>query len=131
MPLAEWSAPTARDRPDFLKPYARLTRECYEALAIAGEEQGMRLMGHVPEALSLHDVLERPARPWVSAASARRPTSTAPPEYTSSVRRGDLPSPPTPCKTLRDRIEKKIPVRAPRHPPRPRSTAPPASVSSS
>jgi len=43
---------------DFLKPYARLTRECYEALAIAGEEQGMRLMGHVPETLGLHDVLE-------------------------------------------------------------------------
>ena len=43
---------------DFLKPYARLTRECYEALAIAGDEQGMRLMGHVPEVLGLHDVLE-------------------------------------------------------------------------
>jgi len=43
---------------DFLKPYARLTRECYEALAAAGEEQGMRLMGHVPEALALADVLE-------------------------------------------------------------------------
>jgi imidazolonepropionase-like amidohydrolase len=43
---------------DFLKPYARLTRECYEALAIAAEEQGMRLMGHVPEALTIHDVLE-------------------------------------------------------------------------
>jgi len=42
---------------DFLKPYARLTRECYEALAVAGEEQGMRLMGHVPEALALSDVL--------------------------------------------------------------------------
>jgi hypothetical protein len=42
----------------FLKPYARLTRECYEALAVAGEEQGMRLMGHVPDALTLHDVLE-------------------------------------------------------------------------
>jgi imidazolonepropionase-like amidohydrolase len=43
---------------DFLKPYARLTRECYEALAIAGEDQHMLLMGHVPEALTLHDVLE-------------------------------------------------------------------------
>ncbi|MSR63523.1 MAG: amidohydrolase, partial [Planctomycetes bacterium] len=43
---------------DFLKPYARLTRECYEALAIAGEEQGLRLMGHVPDALALADVLE-------------------------------------------------------------------------
>lgn len=43
---------------DFLKPYARLTRECYEALAIAAEEQDMRMMGHVPEALSIRDVLE-------------------------------------------------------------------------
>ncbi len=43
---------------DFLKPYARLTRECYEALAIAAEEQGMRMMGHVPNALTIHDVLE-------------------------------------------------------------------------
>ncbi len=43
---------------DFLKPYAMLTRECYEALAVAGEEQGMLLMGHVPEALGLADVLE-------------------------------------------------------------------------
>jgi hypothetical protein len=43
---------------DFLKPYARLTRECYEALAVTAEEQGMRLMGHVPEALTIHDVLE-------------------------------------------------------------------------
>jgi imidazolonepropionase-like amidohydrolase len=43
---------------DFLKPYAMLTRECYEALVVAGEEQGMPLMGHVPEALGLADVLE-------------------------------------------------------------------------
>jgi len=43
---------------DFLKPYAKLTPECYEALAVAGEEQGMLLMGHVPEALGLQDVLE-------------------------------------------------------------------------
>ena len=43
---------------DFLKPYARLTRACYEALVVAGEEQGMPLMGHVPEALGLADVLE-------------------------------------------------------------------------
>lgn len=42
---------------DFLKPYARLTPECYEALVIAGEEQGMLLMGHVPEALRLQEVL--------------------------------------------------------------------------
>jgi hypothetical protein len=43
---------------DFLKPYARLSRECYEALAIAGEEVGLALMGHVPDALALADVLE-------------------------------------------------------------------------
>ncbi len=43
---------------DFLKPYARLTRACYEALVVAGEEQGLPLMGHVPEALTLQDVLE-------------------------------------------------------------------------
>lgn len=43
---------------DFLKPYAMLSRECYEALAIAGEKQGLRLMGHVPEALTLKAVLD-------------------------------------------------------------------------
>jgi imidazolonepropionase-like amidohydrolase len=43
---------------DFLKPYAKLSAECYEALAIAGEEAGLRLMGHVPGALTIHDVLE-------------------------------------------------------------------------
>jgi len=43
---------------DFLKPYARLSRECYEALAVAGEVQDMRLMGHVPEMLTIDDVLE-------------------------------------------------------------------------
>jgi hypothetical protein len=42
---------------DFLKPYAMLTRECYDALAAEGAKQGMRLMGHVPEALALNDVL--------------------------------------------------------------------------
>lgn len=42
---------------DFLKPYAMLTRECYDALAAEGAKQGMRLMGHVPEALTLKDVL--------------------------------------------------------------------------
>lgn len=42
---------------DFLKPYAKLSAECYEALAIAGEEAGLRLMGHVPGALTVHDVL--------------------------------------------------------------------------
>lgn len=43
---------------DFLKPYAKLSAECYEALAIAGEEAGMKLMGHVPGALTIHAVLE-------------------------------------------------------------------------
>jgi amidohydrolase family protein len=43
---------------DFLKPYAKLSAEAYEALAVAGEEQGLRLMGHVPGALTIHDVLE-------------------------------------------------------------------------
>lgn len=43
---------------DFLKPYAKLSAECYEALAIAGEEAGLKLMGHVPGALTIHAVLE-------------------------------------------------------------------------
>lgn len=43
---------------DFLKPYSKLTRECYEALVLAGREQGMRLMGHVPHSLALQDVLK-------------------------------------------------------------------------
>jgi len=43
---------------DFLKPYSKLTRECYEAVAIAAEEQGMRMMGHVPDSVGLHGVLE-------------------------------------------------------------------------
>lgn len=43
---------------DFLKPYSKLTRDCYEALALAGREQGMRLMGHVPSSLVLHDALK-------------------------------------------------------------------------
>ena len=43
---------------DFLKPYARLSAECYEALVVAGEDEGMRLMGHVPSVLRLEQVLE-------------------------------------------------------------------------
>jgi imidazolonepropionase-like amidohydrolase len=43
---------------DFLKPYANLSEDCYEALAVAAEEQDMRLMGHVPVALGIDDVLE-------------------------------------------------------------------------
>jgi hypothetical protein len=43
---------------DFLKPYSKLSAECYEALAIAAEAEGMRMMGHVPNVLGLVDVLE-------------------------------------------------------------------------
>jgi hypothetical protein len=43
---------------DFLKPYSKLTAECYEALAVAAEEEGLRLMGHVPDAITLHEALE-------------------------------------------------------------------------
>lgn len=66
---------------DFLKPYAKLSAECYEALAIAAEEQGMLLMGHVPEALDLHAVVEAGQRSvehldgWAEAAQ-RSPGGT-------------------------------------------------------
>ncbi len=59
---------------DFLKPYSRLKPECYEALAVAAEEQGLSLMGHVPESLGLADVLEAGQRTiehldgWAEAA---------------------------------------------------------------
>jgi len=43
---------------DFLKPYSKLSPECYEALAIAAEAEGLRMMGHVPSALGIADVLE-------------------------------------------------------------------------
>ncbi len=42
---------------DFLKPYARLSSECYDALARAGAEHGMTLMGHVPASVDLLHVL--------------------------------------------------------------------------
>jgi imidazolonepropionase-like amidohydrolase len=42
---------------DFLKPYARLTRPAYEALAAAGKRHGMLLEGHVPDAVGLAGVL--------------------------------------------------------------------------
>ncbi len=42
---------------DFLKPYARLSSDCYDALAAAAREQGLRLMGHVPEAIDLEHAL--------------------------------------------------------------------------
>jgi len=42
---------------DFLKPYSRLSREAYEALAAAGKRHGMVLAGHVPSAVGLAGVL--------------------------------------------------------------------------
>jgi imidazolonepropionase-like amidohydrolase len=42
---------------DFLKPYSRLSREAYEALAAAGKQHGMALAGHVPSAVGLTGVL--------------------------------------------------------------------------
>ncbi len=62
---------------DFLKPYARLSPECYDALVVAGERHGMALMGHVPEALDLADVLLARQRTiehlggWAEAAQAQ------------------------------------------------------------
>jgi hypothetical protein len=38
---------------DFLKPYSRLTREAYEALAAAGAKHGLPLDGHVPRTVGL------------------------------------------------------------------------------
>jgi len=42
---------------DFLKPYSRLSRPAYEALAAAGARHGMLLEGHVPESVGLAGVL--------------------------------------------------------------------------
>jgi len=42
---------------DFLKPYSRLSKPAYEALAAAGKRHGMGLAGHVPEAVGLAGVL--------------------------------------------------------------------------
>jgi amidohydrolase family protein len=42
---------------DFLKPYSRLSRPAYEALAAAGKKYGMALEGHVPNAVGLAGVL--------------------------------------------------------------------------
>lgn len=42
---------------DFLKPYSRLSRPAYEALAAAGKRHGMVLEGHVPDAVGLDGVL--------------------------------------------------------------------------
>jgi imidazolonepropionase-like amidohydrolase len=42
---------------DFLKPYSRLSREAYEALAAAGKRHGMALAGHVPDTVGLAGAL--------------------------------------------------------------------------
>jgi imidazolonepropionase-like amidohydrolase len=42
---------------DFLKPYSRLSKPAYEALAAAGKRHGMLLEGHVPDAVGLDGVL--------------------------------------------------------------------------
>lgn len=42
---------------DFLKPYSRLSKPAYEALAAAGKRHGMPLEGHVPTAVGLAGVL--------------------------------------------------------------------------
>lgn len=59
---------------DFLKPYARLSSECYDALARAGAEHGLVLMGHVPASVDLLHVLDAGQRTvehldgWAEAA---------------------------------------------------------------
>lgn len=40
---------------DFLKAYSRLPAAAFHALAEAGKKHGMRVMGHVPDAVSLQD----------------------------------------------------------------------------
>jgi hypothetical protein len=42
---------------DFLKPYSRLSRPAYEALAAAAKRHGMQMAGHVPSAVGLAGVL--------------------------------------------------------------------------
>ncbi len=42
---------------DFIKPYAELLPEAYDALAAAARKHGLVLMGHVPERLDLDHVL--------------------------------------------------------------------------
>jgi imidazolonepropionase-like amidohydrolase len=42
---------------DFLKPYAKLSRPAYEALAAAAKRHGMTMAGHVPDAVGLAGVL--------------------------------------------------------------------------
>jgi len=42
---------------DFLKPYSKLSKPAYEALAAAAKRHGMIMAGHVPEAVGLDGVL--------------------------------------------------------------------------
>ena len=76
---------------DFLKPYALLTPECYEALVLAGDELGLPLMGHVPEALTLAEVLAAGQRTiehlggWAEAAQ-RAGSPFARVDFTSETR---------------------------------------------
>jgi imidazolonepropionase-like amidohydrolase len=42
---------------DFLKPYARLSADCYDALVTAAKQHGMRFMGHVPASVGLERVI--------------------------------------------------------------------------
>jgi imidazolonepropionase-like amidohydrolase len=42
---------------DFLKPYSRLDRACYDALEVAAAKHGMRMMGHVPDRVGLEAAL--------------------------------------------------------------------------
>ena len=43
---------------DFIKVYSRLTREVYDALIAAAAKHGIRVVGHVPDAVGLMRVLE-------------------------------------------------------------------------
>lgn len=42
---------------DFLKPYDRLSVNAYRALVVAARHHGMRLEGHVPDAVGLEEVI--------------------------------------------------------------------------
>lgn len=42
---------------DFLKPYSKLSKPAYEALAAAAKRQGMAMAGHVPDSVGLAGVL--------------------------------------------------------------------------
>ncbi|MCE9595198.1 MAG: amidohydrolase family protein [Planctomycetes bacterium] len=42
---------------DLIKPYSRLDRACYDALAVAAAKHGLRMMGHVPDKVGLEAAL--------------------------------------------------------------------------